>query len=233
MSGRRTEAARNDGRILDAAREVFLADPEAPVSAVAARAGVGISALYRRYPSKEDLLRELARDGLTRYAADLEAALADGGEAWAAYADCLHRIVDGRSQALARRLAGTFTPTPQTASLARRAGELAERLHRRVRDAGVLRADVTAADVVLLLEAVEAVRLPVADGGAALRHRYLALVLQALHDTAAPGLPGPPPDPADLAARWRSPGRSTSDPDQEETSRVPKRAQAAAPKTTM
>jgi AcrR family transcriptional regulator len=41
-------------------------------------AGVGISALYRRYPSKEDLLRELARDGLTRYIEDLHAALARG-----------------------------------------------------------------------------------------------------------------------------------------------------------
>ena len=77
LSGRRREAARNDVGILDAARSVFLEDPSAPVSAVAARASVGISALYRRYPSKEDLLRELARDGLARYAAELEAALAD------------------------------------------------------------------------------------------------------------------------------------------------------------
>jgi len=77
LSGRRREAARNDDAILDAARSVFLENPSAPVSAVAARANVGISALYRRYPSKEDLLRELTRDGLVRYAADLEAALAD------------------------------------------------------------------------------------------------------------------------------------------------------------
>ena len=48
MSGRKAQAARNDEVILDAARAVFVADPGAPVSAVADAAGVGMSALYRR-----------------------------------------------------------------------------------------------------------------------------------------------------------------------------------------
>src|SRR6266700_3131607 len=72
LSGRRRQAARHDVEILDAARVIFLANPAAAVSEVAARASVGISALYRRYASKEDLLRELARDGLVRYIAELE-----------------------------------------------------------------------------------------------------------------------------------------------------------------
>jgi len=120
LSGRRAEAARNDERILDAAREVFLADPEAPISTVATRAAVGISALYRRYPSKTHLLRALAADGLTRFIADLEDALASDAEPWAAYVECLNRVVEGRSQALAQRLAGTFTPTQELTELARR-----------------------------------------------------------------------------------------------------------------
>ena len=201
LSGRRAEAARNHGRILDAAREVFLADPEAPISAVAARAGVGISALYRRYPSKQDLLRALAADGLSRYIADLEAALASAAEPWEAYVDCLHRVVDGRSQALAQRLAGTFTPTPELTALAERAGHLADNLFRRVRRAGELRDDVSAADIVLLLETVMLVELPGPDGGAALRRRYLTLLLQALHNPVEARLPGPPARQADLAAR--------------------------------
>ena len=69
LSGRRAEAARNDGLILEAAREVFVADPKAPISAVSERAGVGIGALYRRYGSKEDLLRRLCADGLGMYIA--------------------------------------------------------------------------------------------------------------------------------------------------------------------
>lgn len=71
-TARAPRRARNDLEILDAARTVLLADPSAPIAAVASRAGVGISALCRRYPSKEELLRELARDGLIRYIAELE-----------------------------------------------------------------------------------------------------------------------------------------------------------------
>jgi hypothetical protein len=41
LSGRRAQAARNDERILDAARIVFIADLHAPISAVAKHAGIG------------------------------------------------------------------------------------------------------------------------------------------------------------------------------------------------
>lgn len=210
LRGRRREAARNDVQILAAAREVFLADPSAPVSAVAARAKVGISALYRRYASKDDLLRELARDGLARYSAELERALADDRDPWTVYADCLTRILDGGSQALAQRLAGTFTPTPDLTELARRAGNLAMKVHQQAQQAGVLRDDVTPADIVLLLETLSSITVPSRDHSPALRRRYLALMMQALR---APGsgpqrarrsdpLPGPAPDPGELAARW-------------------------------
>src|SRR6202012_735300 len=202
-------AARNDVEILTAAREVFLDDPSAPISAVAARAKVGISALYRRYASKDDLLRELARDGLMRYITELERALtalddapADDLDPWAIYTDCLIRILDGGSQALAQRLAGTFTPTADLSELARRAGMLAAAVHEQAQRHGVLRADVTTGDVVLLLETLSAVTVSSADGGAALRRRYLSLLLQALHAPAAGPLPGPAADPAQLAARW-------------------------------
>jgi AcrR family transcriptional regulator len=203
LSGRRREAARNDAAILDAARSVFLHDPSAPIAAVAARAKVGISALYRRYPSKEDLLRELARDGLLRYTAELEAALADHGDPWLVYAGCLTRILDGGSQALAQHLAGTFTPTPDLSALAQRAAALAKEVHRRAQRDGVLRDDVTPADIVLLLEMLSSITLPGPDGGRALRHRYLALLLQALHAPAAGPLPSGP-DPSELASRWNA-----------------------------
>ncbi len=206
MSGRRAEAARNDARILDAAREVFLADPGAPIAAVATRAGVGISALYRRYPGKEQLLQELARDGLARFKADLETALADDRDAWTVYSECLQRVLDGRSQALAQRLAGTFAPTAELSALAAETGRLYSRLHRRTQRAAALRGDVTTADVVLVLELLSQIDLPSARRDATLRRRYLALFLQSLRVPArgvvAP-LPGPAAKDAELAARWR------------------------------
>src|SRR5215831_5044693 len=93
LPGRRGQAARNDTLILDAAREVFLADPKAPIAAVAQRAGVGISALYRRYPGKEDLLRRLCHDGLRRFIAEAEAASAES-DGWRALTSFLHGVVD-------------------------------------------------------------------------------------------------------------------------------------------
>ena len=115
---------------------------------------------------------------------------------------CLTRILDGGSQALAQRLAGTFTPTPDLSALARRAGALADEVHGGPSASTVLRDDVSPIDIVFLLEMLSAVTLPGADGGHALRHRYLALLLQALRAPGAGPLPDGP-DPGELAGRWK------------------------------
>src|SRR5918999_3025742 len=128
LSGRRGQAARNDERIIAAAREVFVTDADAPVAAVAARAGVGISAIYRRWPGKEDLLRQLCADGLRHYVEVAEAALADDGDAWQAFARFLRRIVEADVHSLTVRLAGTFRPTDEMFADGRRADELNDRL---------------------------------------------------------------------------------------------------------
>src|SRR6516225_11825153 len=90
LSGRQAEAARNDRRILESARAVFVADPGAPITAVAKHAGVGISALYTRYGSKEELLRTLCTDGLVIVIDETEAAierLKKGDDRWAVFTD--------------------------------------------------------------------------------------------------------------------------------------------------
>ena len=201
LSGRRGQARRNDVRILEAAREVFLADHEAPVSAVAARAGVGISALYRRYPSKEDLLRQLARDGLQRYVAEAEAAIADEGDAWAAFEAFMYRILDAEVHAITINLAGTFRPTQDLVDASTRAAQLNADLVERTRQHGGLRPDIDVDDLSLILEQVSAIRLGDERRTRALRHRYLALFLAGLKVT-GPTLPGPPPRPEELASRW-------------------------------
>ena len=201
LSGRRAQAARNDQLILEAAREVFTTDPSAPIAAVAARAGVGIAALYRRYASKDGLLQRLASDGLARYLAEAQTALADDGDPWDAFVRFLHRSLDAGAGALTVRLAGTFTTTPELRDQARTAFALTERLLDRTRAAGALRPDVEAADVALLLEQLQAVRVGDPGRSRQLRHRYLALLLDALHRPAAP-LPGPPPTVDELRRRY-------------------------------
>jgi AcrR family transcriptional regulator len=93
LSGRRAQAARNDELILEAAREVFVADPTAPIASVAERAGVGISALYRRYGGKEDMLRRLCADGLSLYIRIAETALASTDPPWETFVAFARAVV--------------------------------------------------------------------------------------------------------------------------------------------
>ncbi len=122
LSGRRAQAARNDKVILASARAVFIAEPDAPITAVAKHAGVGISALYSRYGSKEELLRKLCSDGLERLVAETETALADDRDDWSVFTNLMTRLVDADTSSLTAALAGTFTPHAGHAP-ARRAGQ--------------------------------------------------------------------------------------------------------------
>jgi AcrR family transcriptional regulator len=203
MSGRKAQAARNDELILQAARAVFTADPGAPIAAVAEKAGVGISALYRRYPSKEALLQKLCGDGLKLYIAVTEKAMASQDDPWEAFASYMRGIVDADTNSLTIKLAGTFQPTQELYHDATRAGDLATQAHHRAVAAGVLRQDVTVADIALLFEQIASIKLGDEERTFQLRHRYLTLVMDSLRvPPAHRDLPGPAPDDEELQVRW-------------------------------
>ncbi|WP_327094233.1 TetR/AcrR family transcriptional regulator [Nocardia vinacea] len=199
LPGRKAQAARNDGLILEAARAVFLADANAPIAAVAERAGVGISALYRRYPSKELLLRTLCHEGLRRYNAEADAALEDS-DGWRGLVGFLERVVDADVHSLAVHLAGTFTPDESILPDVTHSGEVTEELVRRAHVSGRLRADANANDLGLVLEACAAVAMPDQARTVELRRRVLAMLIAGLSGTGE--LPGPPPEAGEFAWRW-------------------------------
>lgn len=200
LSGRRRQAAVNDGRILEAAREVFIADPGAPITAVAHRAGVGISALYSRYASKEDLLRKLCGDGLALVVSIVESALADDRDAWTVFSDFMHKMVEAGTSSLTLALAGKFDPTQELFDLAQRSNELMVALFERVK--GVLRPDLDVNDVSLVFEQLAAIKLGGPERAARLRNRYLVVVLDGLRADAGSTLPGTPPTFQEISARW-------------------------------
>ncbi|QFG27032.1 TetR/AcrR family transcriptional regulator [Actinomadura sp. WMMB 499] len=202
MNGRKAQAARNDELIRQAARAVFTADPGAPISAVAEHAGVGISALYRRYRSKEVLLRSLADEGMDRYLAEVERALADDGDPWAAFAAFMRRCLDIGAGSLTMRLAGSFEVTEEMSAKGRDLHGATERLLDRTKRAGALRAGIEVGDVSVLLEHLHTIRIGDEARTNRLRHRYLALLLDALHLTDGSELPGPPPGRQELRGRY-------------------------------
>ena len=169
---------------------------------MAEQAGVGISALYRRYASKEELLRRLCGDSLKVYIAAATEALSDDGDPWEAFALFLRRVVDADTHSLTSRLAGTFTPTEELGRDAATAQELNERLFQRTRASGAIRPDLDVNDLSMVFEQVASVRLGDEGRTRQLRHRYLALLLEAVHAPAATPLPGPPPSWQELTARW-------------------------------
>jgi AcrR family transcriptional regulator len=203
LSGRREQARRNDAAILAAAREVFIADPEAPVSAVAEHAGVGISSIYRRFSSKEEMLRKLCGDGLELYLEIARSAAEDeAGDPWEVFATFMRRIVEADTHTLTINLAGSFTPTEREMHNAAVAEELNERLVARAQAEGVLRGDVDPHDLSHVFEQIARVHGATPERTAELRARYLGLHLDGLR---APGpmlLPGPPPTSEEQRARW-------------------------------
>jgi AcrR family transcriptional regulator len=203
LDGRRAQAARNDDAILAAARAVFIAQPDAPIGEVARVAGVGIGALYRRYPSKEALLATLCLDGLRRFVAIAQEAH-EVSDPWEGFVAFLRGVVDADVHSLTVHLAGRFTPTPEHRDLAVRAGVLTDGIVHRAQRAGALRADLESTDLPMLYEQLAAIRLGDDERIHQLRRRYLDIHLAGLRSAASSygTLTGAAPAQAELGARW-------------------------------
>ena len=213
VHGRQAEARRNDLVVLAAARDIFTAlGADAPISAVAERAGVGMGTLYRRYGSKTELLQRLCVLAMEQTAAAADDALC-ADDPWAGLAGYIRACVELRSGALAA-LAGQIETTAEMRAVARRGmarlGEIVARAHRD----GSLRPDVTALDISWLIEQFS--RRPPdpvePDEERNVRARLVAIGLDGLRAQASPGLrtlPGRPPSRARYVRRWsRPPSRS-------------------------
>ncbi|WP_419996996.1 TetR/AcrR family transcriptional regulator [Streptomyces boninensis] len=97
----RVDAQRNLEHVLRAAREVFgELGYGAPMEDVARRARVGVGTVYRRFPSKEVLVRRIAEEETARLTEQARAALAQEDGPWSA----LERFLRGSVASGAGRL---------------------------------------------------------------------------------------------------------------------------------
>jgi AcrR family transcriptional regulator len=150
----RADAARNREAIVEAARAVFAEQGlDAPLDEIAKRAGTGNATLYRRFPTRGDLVAAVFADRMAEHVAAVEAGLADD-DPWNGFASYLRAV--GVMQARDRGIADLVTmhvSAPEIEELRVRAYDGLIRLVARAHEAGVLRADFTDQDVVLLLMA--------------------------------------------------------------------------------
>ena len=195
----RADAARNRAAIVAVARDVFAEyGLEAPLEAIAARAGVGIATLYRRFPTREKLVAAALVEKVAEYAEAARQALA-APDPWDGFADFVERICELQAgdRGLSDLLSMTLSADEQVEELRRTANELLGTVIERAKAAGTLREDFVGEDLALLLIATAAVmHVTRADAPEAWR-RFVALALDAFSGRGSPqrskpALPDPP-----------------------------------------
>jgi AcrR family transcriptional regulator len=202
VSGRQARAAENDRLILAAAREVFLADPNAPMAAVGKRAGVGMSALYRRYENKEALLQKLSLEGVIRYNTVVVAALADDGDPWEVFSRFVVDAIGAGGGSLSRRLRGRFTVTDELREAGVQSYVLTMQLIEKTKAAGVLREDFEPGDWSVFSELFQSINYSDPARNSELKQRYLRIMLDGLRAPGGRPLPYTPPTLEEMARRF-------------------------------
>lgn len=167
----RADAQRNRERVLDAATEVFAASgPDASVDEIAKRAGVGHATVFRRFPTKDDLVYAVVERHVAQMHALAEEAL-KSTDPGAAFFDFIRGIGE-----LAMSTPGLHAcvvhcgEKPGAAELEK----LGRKVIARAQGAGAVRCDVTPADVQGL------VRSALTGAPAGEWRRYLEVVLDGL-----------------------------------------------------
>ncbi|MGK5693194.1 TetR/AcrR family transcriptional regulator [Streptomyces sp. URMC 128] len=189
----RADALRNRERIVTAAREMFVEHgPEVPLDEIARRAGVGNATVYRNFPDRDALVREVVCSVLDRTVAAAERALAGTGDAFEALERFVHTSADERISALCPMVSSTFDENhPDLEAARERVERILEMVMNRAKAAGQLRPDVGVGDLMVAVAQLSrppaGTACPSAD---AFVHRHLQLFLDGLRAPARSVLPG-------------------------------------------
>lgn len=190
----RSDAERNRQRIVAAAREAFAEHgADVPMEDIARRAGVGVGTLYRRFPTRADLIAVAFEAKMSAYADAAREALADP-DPWHGFCVFVERICG--MQADDRGFTTVLTMTFPTAKRfeADRAAAFADfsALVGRAQAAGRLRADFVTEDLPLFLMANAGVLAATADAAPGAWRRVVGYLIQACAAGSAAPLPEPP-----------------------------------------
>jgi len=165
------------------------------MEAIAKRAGVGVGTLYRRFPDRAALIAALSRHYVTSVNQAVEAAATSTSDAWSAIRDFVDWVAEPGRGALAAALAElpeeTLADMEEFEEDQRRWVQQLDELVRRAQADGTMRPDVSAEDIIHLLNVFtchpDALPAPVA----AQPTKYLHLVLDGMQAAMATPLPAP------------------------------------------
>ena len=190
----RADAERNRRRIIAAARQVFAERGlDVPMEDIARCAGVGVATLYRRFPTRGDLIAGAFGDKITGYADAVTRALADP-DPWAGFCGLIERLcaMQAEDRGFACVLNMTFPMAAEFQAERDRAYHGFTQLTRAAQASGQLRADFVPEDLAMLLMANAGVLDGTADAAPGTWRRFAAYMIQAFSTAGRAPLPAPP-----------------------------------------
>ncbi len=190
----RADAARNRELILTAARAAFRERGiAAPLDDIAREAGVNIATLYRRFPDRGALIRQVVLDAYTLVCNETRLAKEDLADPIRAIEGFLLRLVDRRDQLVLPLLGG---PTIEDAEIFALQPEIAANLEAVLaagRADGSIRDDLTSVDIITASALVcrPMPHLATAEAGA-LAARHVHIFVDGLQPVRARRMPAAP-----------------------------------------
>jgi AcrR family transcriptional regulator len=190
----RADVQRNRARIIEAAREVFAADGlDASLNEVARRAGVGVATLFRRFPTREELIAATFADPMTEHAALIETALADP-DSWHGFCGYVRAVcsMQAGDRGFTDVLTQSFPAAKEFEAQRDHAFRRFTELITRAKGEGALRADFVAEDLPMLLMANAGVVAATAGAAPETSPRLVEYLIQAFSASQVGPLPDPP-----------------------------------------
>lgn len=209
----RRDAERNRQLILRAAQELF-ADRGLDVSLdeIAAHAGLGVGTVYRRFPTKEDLVEALFEDRLRELLAIAQRALAHP-DPWQGVVNLLEEgnALHSTDRGLREVVLGSRFGHDHVARIRDGLQPVVTELVARAQAQGTLRADAAATDIPLISIMIGAVVDYAGDMQPDIWRRFLAIIIDGLRAGTPEATPMQPaaltPDEVDRTMRSWHPRR--------------------------
>jgi AcrR family transcriptional regulator len=211
----RSDAERNRARIIATARTVFARDGlNASMASVAREAGVGIATLFRRFPTKEDLVAAVFADRMDAYA-DAVATALDDPDPWHGLAGFIETgcAMQAADYGFADVLTMTFPTAKALERRRREAYDAVVQLIDRAKAAGRLREDFTPEDLVLVYMANAGVVNATGEDVPDAWRRVVTLMIQSFEAPARGPLPDSPEPDALYRAMLRAGQGSSASPE--------------------
>jgi AcrR family transcriptional regulator len=183
----RSDAQDNRDRVLDAARALFSEHGlDVPMRVIARRAGVGPATLYRRFPTKQDLVNDAFTDELADCRLIVQQGCAEP-DPWRGFSSVIERlsVLNARNQGFVNAF---MSANPDAKKFIEHRDELHRQLahlSQRAKRSGALRQDFVMDDLVLVLLAARGLSSVLPGAREARARRFAVLAVDAFRNQAS------------------------------------------------